>query len=78
MVLAGTKLDKADVSARAEHCGIAINLRTQKPTQEALAEAVDKVLREPKYKMRSMEIKKENEALDALGTIEKIILSYAE
>ncbi|KAI8634987.1 glycosyltransferase family 1 protein [Xylariaceae sp. FL1651] len=78
MVLAGTKLDKGDVCARAEYCGIAIDLKTQNPTQEALAEAVDKVLREPKYKMRSIEIKKENEALDALGTIEKIILSYAE
>ncbi|ORY16921.1 glycosyltransferase family 1 protein [Clohesyomyces aquaticus] len=78
MVLAGTKLDKADVSARAEYCGIAIDLKTQKPTQEALAEAVDKVLGDPKYKMRSIEIKKENEALDTLGAIEKIILSYAE
>ncbi|PVH96591.1 glycosyltransferase family 1 protein, partial [Periconia macrospinosa] len=75
MVLAGTKLDKADVSARAEYCGIAIDLKTQKPTPEALAEAVDKVLREPKYKMRSIEVKKENEALDALGTMEEIILT---
>lgn len=77
MVLAGAQLDKADVSARAEYCGIAIDLRTRNPTKEALADAVDKVLREPKYKMRSVAIKKENEALDALGTLEKILLSYA-
>lgn len=78
MVLAGAKLDKADVSARAEYCGVAIDLKTQRPSQAALAEAIDKVLREPKYKNRAIEVKKENEAMDALGTIEKIILSYAE
>ncbi|KAH6621677.1 glycosyltransferase family 1 protein [Chaetomium sp. MPI-SDFR-AT-0129] len=76
MVLAGTVADKAEVSARAEWIGVGVNLRTQKATEEAIRAAVEKVLSEeegPKFKAKALELKKENEDLDALNTFEGII-----
>lgn len=73
LVLAGTLADKGDVSARAEYAGVAVNLRSQAPGGEAVAAAVDKVLKESAYKKRAMELKRENEELDAFGNLERII-----
>ncbi|KAL2135390.1 hypothetical protein VTI74DRAFT_8802 [Chaetomium olivicolor] len=73
MVLAGTIADKAEVCARAEYAGVAVNLRAQKPGQEAIGQAVEKVLKEDRYKIRAMELKWENEGMDALRRIEVII-----
>ncbi|KAL2019752.1 hypothetical protein VTK56DRAFT_9196 [Thermocarpiscus australiensis] len=77
MVLAGTKADKAEVCARAEWAGLAVNLRTQAPSVEALRDAVDKVLGDEKYKQRALELKRENEELNALGKFEAIIEELA-
>ncbi|KAK4124678.1 glycosyltransferase family 1 protein [Parathielavia appendiculata] len=73
MVLAGTVADKAEVSARAEYAGVAVNLRAQKPSEQTIRAAVEKVLGEPKFKTRALELKEENEALDSLGSVERII-----
>ncbi|KAK3937839.1 hypothetical protein QBC46DRAFT_391693 [Diplogelasinospora grovesii] len=73
MVLAGTAADKAEVCARAEWSGVAVNLRTARPSIEAIREALDKVLTEPAYKTRAAELKEENEAMDSLGTLEEIV-----
>ncbi|KAH8900529.1 UDP-Glycosyltransferase/glycogen phosphorylase [Thozetella sp. PMI_491] len=78
MVLAGTEADKADVCQRAEHAGVAINMRTQKPTEEALGIAVETIFTDPKYKARAVELMEENVALDGLATAEKHILGTAE
>ncbi|AEO71928.1 f10e3bff-0624-4837-b9dc-47cf4d37bd1b [Thermothielavioides terrestris] len=73
MVLAGTAADKGEVSCRGEYAGMAVNLRAQAPGEDAIAAAVDKVLKEEKFKARAMEFKRENEELDALGSFERII-----
>jgi UDP:flavonoid glycosyltransferase YjiC (YdhE family) len=73
MVLAGTLADKGEVCARAEYARIGINLQSQKPGEDALAQAVDRMLRDETYKARAMELKKENEEMDSLGTFEGII-----
>ncbi|KAH8682068.1 glycosyltransferase family 1 protein [Xylariales sp. PMI_506] len=78
MVVAGTEADKADVCQRAEYAGMAINLRTQQPTEESLREGITKILEEPKYRARAIELKEENTALNGLGSAEKCILGIVE
>jgi UDP:flavonoid glycosyltransferase YjiC (YdhE family) len=73
MVMSGTVADKAEVCARAEYAGVAVNLRSAKPGEEAIRAGVEKVLGDKKFKERAVELKKENEALDSLGTLERII-----
>ncbi|RAL03680.1 UDP-Glycosyltransferase/glycogen phosphorylase [Aspergillus ibericus CBS 121593] len=74
MVMAGTGQDKAEVSMRVEWAGIGVNLRTDSPSQEAIREGVNKVLADPKYKARSLEIQRENEELDCAAALERYIM----
>ncbi|KAK3990766.1 4'-demethylrebeccamycin synthase [Cladorrhinum sp. PSN332] len=76
MVLGGVAADKPEVCMRAEWAGVAVNLRTDKPSEEQVRDAVNKVLDNERYKMRVMEVKKENEAMDSLGTIEKFVAEF--
>lgn len=77
MVLGGGTEDKPEVSARGEFAGVAVNLRTGAPSKEQVADAVSKVFADSKFKERVMEIKKENEELDALSSIEQHIEQFA-
>ncbi|KAK2616729.1 hypothetical protein QQS21_000341 [Conoideocrella luteorostrata] len=61
MVLAGSTEDKAEVSARGEYSGVAINLRTESPSENQILEAVKGILDDNRYKKRVIEIKQENE-----------------
>jgi UDP:flavonoid glycosyltransferase YjiC (YdhE family) len=78
MVVAGTAADKIEVSARAEWCGAAVNLKTETPSIEDIQKGVNKVLGDSSYKHRAMELRDENMGMDPLLTIEKIIWEYAE
>ena len=73
LVCSGLVTDKAETSARAEWAGVALNLRAQRPDEDAIREGVDKVLTEESYKRRAMELRAENEAMDALMRVEEII-----
>jgi UDP:flavonoid glycosyltransferase YjiC (YdhE family) len=73
MVLAGTAADKAEVCARAEWAGVAVNLRAQTPGEDAIRAAVETVLGDGRYKKKALEVKEENERLDALARFESII-----
>ncbi|TLD11582.1 hypothetical protein PspLS_11548 [Pyricularia sp. CBS 133598] len=77
MVIAGETKDKGEVAARMERAGLGINLKTATPAMEYVVAAVDKILSDPKYKKRALELKKENEDMDAIGGIEKAILDLA-
>ncbi|CAJ2505890.1 Uu.00g000200.m01.CDS01 [Anthostomella pinea] len=77
LVLAGVTEDKVEVSAMAEYSGMAVNLKTQRPTPEAVAEAVGRILEEPKFKRRAMRLRQDNRDLDTVNLIEKQILEYA-
>lgn len=74
MVMGGVTEDKPETSSRAEFAGIAINLKTGEPSIEQVRDAVSKILADAKYKEKIMEIKKENEEMKAMDTIEKTIL----
>ncbi|TVY80394.1 UDP-glucosyltransferase A1 [Lachnellula suecica] len=73
MVLGGESEDKAEVCARAEWVGIGVNLKTQKPTSEAIRNAVDEVLGNSKYKTRAKELEDEMAAFDPLSVVAKTI-----
>lgn len=75
LIVGGEGADKPENAMRVEFSGAGIDLKTAHPTEEALYEAVMKVLENPKYKMRAVEIKKEMESYDP---IEVIVNSIAE
>ena len=53
MVVAGTTEDKKEVTAHVGWSGVGINLRTNHPSPRALAQAVERVLNEPKFQERT-------------------------
>ena len=77
MVVGGITEDKVEVTARVEYAGLGVNLKTQTPTPEAIAAAVDKVLGNPAYKKRALRLRQENEDLDSLSIIEKQIRAFS-
>ena len=54
MVVAGTSEDKKEVTAHVGWSGVGINLRTNRPSPRAIAEAVERVLNEPKFRERTL------------------------
>ncbi|TAQ83587.1 hypothetical protein B7494_g8082 [Chlorociboria aeruginascens] len=73
MVVCGDTEDKADVAARAEYAGVAINLRTATPSEEMLRRAVDEITKNEKYMNRSLELKSKANAMDPIGIIDERI-----
>ncbi|KAH6848021.1 hypothetical protein B0I37DRAFT_446169 [Chaetomium sp. MPI-CAGE-AT-0009] len=73
MVLAGTVADKAEVCARAEWAGVAVNLRAQEPGEDAIRAAVDKVLADDGFKKKVVKLQKENQEMDAFAQVDAII-----
>lgn len=49
LVVAGMTEDKIEVSARIQWSGVGVNLRTNRPSDDAVAEAVREVLRTPSF-----------------------------
>ncbi|KAK7911689.1 hypothetical protein PG985_014170 [Apiospora marii] len=78
MVVAGITEDKVEVTARAEYAGIAVNLKTQTPSSEQIAAAVDRVLANPNYKEKAVRLMKENRDLDCHAIIEREIMLYSK
>jgi len=78
MVFAGTAADKGEVAARAEWAGISVNLRTNTPTQTMIRDAINQILTDRRYKANIMKIKADNEAMDALGAVERQIWELTE
>lgn len=67
------KEDKAEVSARGEHAGIALNLRSDTPTPAQVRAAVDTILFDDRIHSRAGEIRRESEGMDSLLHLEQII-----
>ncbi|KAI1085515.1 glycosyltransferase family 1 protein [Whalleya microplaca] len=75
MVMAGESEDKLETSSRGEYAGFAVNLRTQRPTPEAIYKGVEEILSNPTYKQRALRIRQDNLDLDAVHMIEKQIVA---
>ena len=59
MVVAGTSEDKREVTAHVGWSGVGINLRTSRPSPEAIADAVGRVLNEPRFRERTRALQAE-------------------
>lgn len=69
---------KSEVSMLGEWAGVGVNLRTRTPSPEEIRSAVDKVLAPGSgFKARVLEIQRENEELDALAQLERIIVELS-
>ncbi|UNI16900.1 hypothetical protein JDV02_003288 [Purpureocillium takamizusanense] len=77
-VFAGQTEDKAEVSMRAEWAGFGVNMRKQRPEVAELREAVEGVLGNGQFKAKATELKAENEALDSMARIERVIERWTE
>ncbi|KAI0014934.1 glycosyltransferase family 1 protein [Xylariomycetidae sp. FL0641] len=78
VVVAGVAEDKAEVAARAEHAGLGLNLRTQRPASRDVAAAVARVLREPAFARRAARVALDNRDMDPVHLIDRQIREYAE
>ncbi|KAL7932074.1 putative glycosyltransferase [Trichoderma chlorosporum] len=77
-VFAGESEEKAEVTMRATWAGFALSLKTQTPTWQQVKEGVQRVLGDEIYKRRAGELRRENEALDALARIEQKIIDFTD
>ncbi|KAI0133790.1 putative UDP-glucuronosyltransferase 2A3 [Xylariales sp. AK1849] len=69
LVLAGETEDKPEMCAIAAWAGTAVNLKTGKPTREALRVAIDEVISNPKYKKACQRIQAEIASVDPMRVI---------
>ena len=72
LVTAGLTEDKADVNARVEWSGGGIDLKTNTPTAEALAEAVRRVLNQPRYRSSAAQLSTRFARLDTRHEVIRI------
>lgn len=73
----GKQDNEAEVAARGEWAGIAVNLRTDTPTAGAIRTGVDKVLGDVEFKARAEKIRGENEEMDSLVQLERLVMEAA-
>jgi UDP:flavonoid glycosyltransferase YjiC (YdhE family) len=69
LIVGGMTEDKPEVAARAEWCGVGINLKTATPEPEVVHKAVKEIISNPKYKKRSVELEAEMASFDPVGVV---------
>lgn len=69
--------NKAEVCMRGEYAGTTLNLNTDSPSIEALRDGTIKVLGDSSFKTRCVQTQRENEVLDNLAQVERVILEFA-
>ncbi|MBO0980785.1 glycosyltransferase [Microbacterium sp. SD291] len=74
MVVAGDTEDKVETTRRVEWSGSGVNLHTGRPREDAIAAAVDKVLREPSYRECARALESEVAAAPGAAGVERIML----
>ncbi|MGW0944643.1 nucleotide disphospho-sugar-binding domain-containing protein [Streptomyces sp. NPDC002623] len=73
LVVGGDGEDKPEVAARVEWSGAGRDLRTGRPSPEAVRDAVRTVLAEPGHRRRAAELQGEFERHDALAAIAEVV-----
>lgn len=73
IIVGGETEDKPETAARAEWCGMGINLRTGTVTPEQIRTAVTEILTNSKYKKRALELEKEMASFDPIGIVSQNI-----
>jgi UDP:flavonoid glycosyltransferase YjiC (YdhE family) len=78
LVLAGETEDKPEIAMRGQWSGVAVNLRTGRPSPEQVRAGVETILGDDSFKKRVEEIKTENEAMNMFDVVERQILTVGE
>lgn len=73
LVVAGQTEDKVEVSARVGWTGVGVNLRTNAPKPRQVAEAVHRVLSEPRFRDRARQVGEAMRAADAWATLDAVL-----
>ena len=73
IIVGGATEDKSEVAARVEWTGIGVNLKTGTPSTQALRDAVDQILKDPKYQLRGKELQEEMATWDPMSIVAKNI-----
>jgi len=68
-VVAGETSDKAEVAARVDHTGVGVDLGTSMPTAAAIRAAVDRVLRDGRYREAGLRMQRAIEATTPVDAI---------
>jgi MGT family glycosyltransferase len=77
MVVAGTTEDKKEVTAHVGWSGVGINLRTSRPSAEAIADSVGRVLNEPKFRQRARALQAETSGMSPAGAAADLLEALA-
>ncbi|KAH8735283.1 hypothetical protein BGZ61DRAFT_490927 [Ilyonectria robusta] len=78
MVLGGESEDKPEIAMRGAWSGVAVNLRTGRPSPAAVRAGVERVLGDESFKTRVEEIRRENAAISVFDVAEREILALTE
>ena len=78
MVLGGETEDKPEIAMRGEWSGVAVNLRTGRPTPAQVLEGVEEVLADARFKQRVEEVRRENERMKVFDVVEREIMGVLE
>ena len=73
LVVAGKLEGKNDISARLDYRGLALDLRTDRPSPRQIRRAVARVLGDPRYRERVARLRKELAAYDPYAIIESSV-----
>jgi MGT family glycosyltransferase len=73
LVVAGDTEEKPEIAARVAWSGVGISLHTGRPSQDVVAQAVDKVLSEPGYRARAAQMRAELATCTPLESIEAAV-----
>lgn len=77
LVVSGIREGKNDINARVEYFGVGLNLRSEKPSPDRIRRAADRVLSEPRWKLRAMALREELSRYNTYGLIDQYLESTA-
>lgn len=77
LVVAGTTEDKPEVAARVSWSGTGVNLKTARPSPEAVRTAVRAVLGNPRYREKARALAEEYRRYDAIGRALQVLETTA-
>jgi UDP:flavonoid glycosyltransferase YjiC (YdhE family) len=69
MIVGGRRADKPENAMRVEWAGAGINLKTHVPSPQDVYEAAQKIIEEPRFKERALEIKTEIASYDPISIV---------
>jgi UDP:flavonoid glycosyltransferase YjiC (YdhE family) len=74
LLVAGASEAKNDINARLDYCGLALDLRTERPTRRQILRGVERVLSERRYRENIARVRAELATYDAFAIIEREVV----